>query len=472
MSDQCGLRRADAATGQTTNIDGTWCRYLSVAGQYLYAEPDDGVIYRCDLAAGNAKAGIGLVPRAGTIAADAEDVWTIDNSGKVYQTHVATGTTVAITVSLTLNKPATAMLSVGRFLYAAVGQGNTLWRISKDTGASLVIPTTSTDPAAAGFSTIAGIASDGGRLFVADYGPTSSNLKAITPTTPAPVATPASGPEVDLGLVTTITPGGVLAGEPYTGWGIGGVAVIGDAAFVADDTRIIRTNSTSGGMSVLAGERGSTSCQDGTIGSAARFTPEYTGIRLAGTDGRFLYVTDRCGLRRVNPANGETVTIDNTWYRYATVAGHHLYAENDWGTIYHYDLATGDARAGIGSVPKAGAIAADDDAVWIISGYGNILYRINLATGATTTVTDELPERASTMLSVGDYLYAALNSHTAGYGYNNLVRITKQTGQYQTVAGGSTYGSTDGGWMAARPIRRHRRHRLHRHRPHHQRPIH
>jgi hypothetical protein len=236
------------------------------------------------------------------------------------------------------------------------------------------------------------------------------------------------------GSVSTVTSAGALSGA-------NGVAVLGGFAFVADGARIIRVDPGSGAISVLAGSANSSGCADTPVGAAAQFWPD-GDVKVVGSDGRYVFVTDSCGLRRVDPVTGGTVTLTTAQYTSVTIAGHSLYAV-DGSSLYRYDLDTG-ILSRLGWAP-GGVIAADANQLWAVD--GSVLSRVDPTNGRTTTDTTNLPTYAGTppsaLLSAGDYLYAAPRGHAPGYG-STLIRIDKATGVWKPVAGVDAAGHVDG----------------------------
>jgi hypothetical protein len=244
---------------------------------------------------------------------------------------------------------------------------------------------------------------------------------------------PSTGPTLESGTLRSLTSAGALAPVAGRGLGVGGVAVVDNAVFAVDDTRIVGVGTGGGPVSVVAGVYGSSSCQDAASGSDVRFAGQYGGVRMAGTDGQYVYVIDQCGIRRVNPASGETATVDPHFYRAAAVSGQTIYAADDNGTLWSVSLPSGARSVLLGL--WAGALAADATGVWAMDRYSPAMYRIDVASHSMSVVTNRLAtgQIASSMLSAGDFVYAALRSPSEPHDYTNLVRIDKTTGTSKVI---------------------------------------
>ncbi len=209
---------------------------------------------------------------------------------------------------------------------------------------------------------------------------------------------------------------------------------------------------TTGKSTVLAGAT-TAGCIDAPVGADARFSSDADyPVLVAGSDGTYIYITDACGLRRVDPATGATSTITSDRYLSISIAGQKLYA---WGhagyrdMLYTWDLTTGTIlhwASPPGGIWGAVAIAADNTSVWIVGGNGDSLYRLNPVTSETTRVgTPPLgwaPTR--TLLSVGDYLYTTLGTQAFPDARTRLIRISKSDGSAELIAGQQTAGDADG----------------------------
>ncbi len=178
-------------------------------------------------------------------------------------------------------------------------------------------------------------------------------------------------------------------------------------------------------------------------------------VRVGASDDTFVYVIDYCGVRRIDPSTGATITITTEQFRAISIAGKKLYTWGNSGgssVLSTWDLTTNTRVSGFAPYLMywTYAIAADDSYVWMIHGDGDsrTLYRMNpvtyeyisvaylpLAGGGSTTA----------LLSVGDYLYANIGSKVEPNGHSNLVRIRKSDGASQLIAG--TIASPTSQWI-------------------------
>jgi hypothetical protein len=462
--DGCGVRRVNPLTGATTTIDTTRYRQGAVSGTTFYGA-SGALIYKIDLSnLGRPTSWVGLPTINGsvpTITVDSTTLWAIDAYGyNLYSVDLATRAITTATSNLAQASGQPVMISVGDWLYTAFrsavapNYNNTLVRINKYTHVPALVPLTGV-----AVSHIAGIATDGTSLFVEDYSTTASSIKTVTPTTETPFLATATSPEMGAGLVSTIVSSGLAtAASPQSTFG--GIAFIGSTMYAADGTRIVRVDQSTSTVTAVAGVLTSTSCVDAPEGASARFDPRYgTGITLVGADGTYLYVTDQCGLRRIEPGTGATSTIDTRVYAGATISGHMLYGDDLFGTFYKYDLATmtqpvlfRQPLIANGNTGNTYTLAADDDMLWALALGGSVLYAIYPATGDAVRITDNLlpsDQPASAMLSVGGHLYAAVRSSTNKSSYTKIISIEKATGAGTIVAGSDASGYVDGGYTNA-----------------------
>ncbi|MET8147894.1 DUF6923 family protein [Actinoplanes sp. NPDC049668] len=245
---------------------------------------------------------------------------------------------------------------------------------------------------------------------------------------PAVTAAPIPLSEMEAGELTTVTANGVLGPASDTN----GVAVLGGYAYLNKGTQLLKVNKASGASSVVAGVAGSASCQNGSTGDQVRFKAI---TRVVGADGRFVYLIDGCGLRRIDPATGAGSTIaaqpssTNPW-QHGTIAGKWLYLITTNAIISRFDLTSGSAPTLLYNNLISGynAIAADDTYLYGVGASNGSLYRIDPVTGTHTLITNtlnNLPIMA--MVSVGGYLYAAFRD-TYGSTALSIVRINKTDG--------------------------------------------
>ncbi|MEV4706448.1 hypothetical protein [Actinoplanes sp. NPDC049316] len=249
----------------------------------------------------------------------------------------------------------------------------------------------------------------------------------------------------------------------------GGVALLGDSAYVFSGNRLVRVNKASGAVTAVAGSATEQGCTDAP-GAAARFNgdtyPSHGGAIGAsiviGSDGHLLYVRDPgCGIRTVDPASGATGTLtdvagsdDSGLPRTVTVIGHTLYSsgwEDNWSssvhgdpTIHQRDLVTGQTTV-LATVPDGlDVIVADSKYVWAFGYFG--MQRVDRSTGERTQMdypfglsADDITDRGNgpfwdgQVVSVGDYLYFVIPGF---YDWDRIGRINKVTGERSEFAAG------------------------------------
>ena len=448
--DQCGLRRVDPTTGATITMVPMRFGSGTLVGTTFYGVSNGmSGLYRVDMTAGTTTFLSGIGDYGAPVAADANAVWLL-SSGSLKRFDLATHelTTLAI-MPTTMDNSDTTMISVGDYIYASAGAGPVtapmLLRISKTDGSTRLV---SGGGAATGQVTlnITGITTDGTKLFVSDSSAAGSWVKSITPSNPLPVAPIATAPVMDAGAVATVSRAGLSAAQ--------GVAVMGGAAFTADGNQIKRVDLATGAVSTLAGAAGDARCVDAAIGAESRFET-YAPVTVVGSDGTFVITRDQCGLRRVDPTTGATITMTGMRFGSGTLVGTTFYGvDNGMGGLYRVDMTAG-TRTRLSGIGGYGApVAADTNAVWLL--YSGSLQRFDLATGNLTTV-GALPvdvyAYATTMISVGNYIYTNGMFQSAQYPYpqyTGLVRISKADGSTQLIAGGLGAGHLDGVYTDAR----------------------
>ncbi|WIM95225.1 putative Ig domain-containing protein [Actinoplanes oblitus] len=456
--DECGLRRVDPATGATSTVgipqldyNYVYVKYGTVAGKYAYLVAETGTVYRYDLTSTDAKtypyvlSSTGYGYGANAIAADDTYLYGLrpyDNM--LYRINLATGERADL--ARLLVSDVYAMTSVGNYLYAAYrdmssnpARALTIVRISKTDGSKVLVAPSGTGTTA--LAGVVGIASDGTKLYLADRDTTGTWLRSLTSVTAPAVAAPATTPIMDAGSVSTITVNGALTG---TGPDTNGIALLGGFAYLNKGTQLVKVNKTSGAVTVVAGSAASTDCGNAALGADVRFAAQ---LRVIGSDGRFVYVYDECGLRRVDPATGGTSTVgvprldfNYLSVNYGTIAGNKAYLVATNGTIYRYELTSTET----GVYPYAlqaeyygaSAIAADDTYLYGLRYWDNMLYRINLATGERTEFARLLVSDVYAMTSVGNYLYAAYRDTATNSPARALtiVRISKTDGSKVLVS--------------------------------------
>ncbi|MBG0831872.1 hypothetical protein HS041_29615 [Planomonospora sp. ID67723] len=448
VTDGCGLRSIHASTGATSTLTSTYYNQVAVIGNTLYGYIDARwpSIDRYDLVTGTVHTLTSQVTYGGVMAGDENYLWLVSNS-TLYRIDRITGNVTTVTNSL--NASPTALLSVGGYLYLTARPYNApydgalaLMRVSKTDGARRLI---AGGGAGSGdlFYFPTGIATDGTKLYLADSGSRGTWLKSVSATSARSFSPAAAAPVLEAGAVNAVTETGALSAA-------NGVTVLGEDAFVADGYRIVRINKSTGVVTLLAGSATQSGCTDAASGSAARFTskPLDWGSplppKVVGTDGTLIYVTDGCGLRSIHASTGVTSTLTSTYYNQVAVIGNTLYGYIDarWPSIDRYDLVTGTFRTLTYSAPSGRVMAGDENYLWLVS--NSTLYRIDRATGGSTTITTSLPSLPFTgALLAGDYLYGAAQYWESGISYYQVYRISK-TGAVTLVHTGRLLGLING----------------------------
>ncbi|GAA2657483.1 hypothetical protein GCM10010436_88760 [Paractinoplanes durhamensis] len=425
ITDLCGVRRIDPGTNAVTSFfsNGNYSfrtASVAIAGQTMYVVDNWwGYLDKIDLNSGvNTRVGADRDQRYfGAVAADDKYIWMV-NSNTLFQINPENGAFVnSWPVNVNGNAPS-ALLSVGDYLYASQYTSGdtypTIIRITKASGASTLVTGGS-------LTDITGIASDGEALYVADNAG-GSRIWTVTEDEPFQFDPPATRPIMGNGFVQPVTSGGALSGA-------NGVAVVGGSSYTAQGDQVVKVDNTTGEVSVVAGKPATSvsACQSGT--NVIFNTSSGTRLRVVGSDGRFVYITDLCGVRRIDPGtNAVTSFFSNGNYSFRTasvaIAGQTMYVvDNWWGYLDKIDLNSGvNTRVG-GQQRYFAAIAADDNYIWMVN--SDTLFQINPENGAfvnswPVNVNGNAP---SALLSVGDYLYAS--QYTSGDTYPTIIRITK-----------------------------------------------
>jgi RHS repeat-associated protein len=232
--------------------------------------------------------------------------------------------------------------------------------------------------------------------------------------------------------------------------GANGIAVVGQSAVVANGYQLMRVDRTSGAVSVLAGSSSGSSCTDAPDGAGAQFSGgnsyPLSPLRVIGGDGTFAYVADGCGLRRVDPTSGATLTLNSMRNTWTSITGQYVYGRSN-NTIYRWDLTTGTSKTISTSAPS-GQVVGDATNVWIIHAGTRAVHRMAVDTGTSVMLTNQLPLPATSdatptaVLSVGDYLYLNVNNGTSYF--PSLARINKTSGFMEVIAGSGVAGYADG----------------------------
>jgi RHS repeat-associated protein len=378
--------------------------------------------------------------------------------------------------SLTGTSPELALL--GGYVYTSSSTDNDLVQIPTSSGNGTVTAAriagtgsrgwadgTGTD---AWLNQVAGIASDGTDLWVADGG--NHRLREVTAGTALPAAQIAnSEANIANGQViafagsgsTSITDGfGRTAGLGYAG----GSVVVGGVDYLTARTAIRAVDVHTGRVSTLAGAPSAQGCAPSADPAAARFT----NLQGIDSDGHYLYAVDeQCAqLLRVSLATGATSVVSNfqqgnllTGVTFG--ADGKLYVVGSGIGLQQVDPQTGVSQA-FGPTDGAYGITSDATYLWL----SDVVYcgattspcytgleRVKISDQTTTTFAVDPPTAHSLLgtqlVSAGSYLYAT------DYGDNDVVQFVKPVGTSGVpvstiVAGTSTAGDLDGLGTAAR----------------------
>jgi streptogramin lyase len=196
--------------------------------------------------------------------------------------------------------------------------------------------------------------------------------------------------------------------------------VLGGSSYTAENTRIMVDNVTRA-VSVLAGSTTTSStCLSAASGAEAQFNLS-APLRVVGADGRFVYTTDGCGIRRIDPTTGAVSSLTTTGSftsnrQNTAIAGQHMYViNNSTGGIKKIDLASGASTTfpvtvGTANVGLAGSIAADAEHIWVIN--GPTLYKIKATDGTATIITAQGNQNITGIATDNTKLYTTDNTTT------------------------------------------------------------
>jgi RHS repeat-associated protein len=362
------------------------------------------------------------------------------------------------------------LLATRDYLYGATAGNTGLIRYSKADLSFVVIagrlPTASAPGYAEGtgpdawFSSVAGIATDGTNLFVADSG--NHRLRMGAPGTAASGQLPPGSTaalNVNPGQVTTLAGSGTNADVDGTGSGasfsnLSGPVVVGGYAYVGAGTAIRKIQLSTGTTSTLAGSLTASAYVDSPTASLVRFPY----IQDMTTDGTYLYTVSGATLsnyrnvRRTSLTTGATSTLFQSTNDLSAIAygpGGFLYAMraaeagccgNSFGHIFKIDPANGTSTDIL--PPTTGftlyGLTADATSLWTVktTSGGFTLQQVDPTTGVMTAVGSSNGSNAARLASSQSYIYAALG--------NQVRRISKADGSWVNVAGTTASGFADG----------------------------
>ncbi|WP_438873099.1 hypothetical protein, partial [Paractinoplanes toevensis] len=429
-TDACGIRRIDPTTKAVTSltVSGNFSsRIASVAigGQYLYAvDNTNGGLTKIDLDSGASTLINSSI--SGAIAANDTRVWVL-NGTVLLEIDRSSGNAYTVSTSVATNghTPTAMLYGAGDLYFGQWNPGDVypiFMRVSTVGGNTTVV-------AASGFENITGISADRDQFYVTDLTADGASLKRVQPAAAYAYPAPADDPVMEAGSLSQRSDTNKLGGA-------NGVAVIGNTTYTADGNRIVKIGNSSGTATPLTGKETATdSCRSFPNDTAAQFRTDYAPLKVVGTDGRFIYATDACGIRRIDPttkAVTSLTTSGNFSSRVASIsiAGRYLYAvDNSYGGLTRVDLNTG--ASAVLDPSLTGAIAADRDYVWVIN--NDRLIRFDPASRVSKSIAPvaTVGRNPTALLSVGGYLYA--NLWRTGDTYPLLIRIDKNTGYEKLI---------------------------------------
>jgi RHS repeat-associated protein len=470
------IRRVDLTDGSVSTLSSDASNIPSPRGitaasdGYLYVTTDSSnAVRRYDTSSGN-----GTVVRTsgtmGAIGADETHLYVITGNA-IEQIALSDYSVVTLVSGLNISK--SALVVAGDFIYGAADGRDYLKRWSKSDGSESVVAGSGLRydlqhgilggfadgvENEAWFRPIAGLASDGSKLWIVDR--LNYVLRSASPATPLPKGlTPFADEGIDISAPVVVPidvtledhDGNPFNNDPLTFSDVKDVVVIGGTAYVANRDAIYAVALSTGNAELLAGIPGTVGCSDSPDPSAATFD-----INKMTTDGYWLYVfnnhdTYECDgdwsggtqlqLRRVSTVSGAVSPI-------AVVAGYDDLTVGPDGRVY---VATGFKNsalvrwidpvsaktANIAPVDYTSynatddAVAADGSTIWMVNrelGLGHMqrLWRFDLPDYAETMVVEGYPSNRR-MLSAGSQLLH--------YGGSTLGLGDKDDGDWHPISG-------------------------------------
>lgn len=518
----CGLRRTIIATGATSTIAATTSlRSIAFAGDGTLYGTNGTQLVRVDLTTGavtgvNVDVGPDINGRStGGVASDGPTVYfqVLDNSNldnsinrRIVAYTPGTGaSSILVTDDNMLMGPLAAS---GGFVYASrkttgcTGNScaSTTPQCDGDFSGCLIdrprlvaVPTTGgsfTGLAGAGtgfsegtgtdawFRDIAGLASDGSSVFVADTG--NNRLRRVAGVAPLPTGQPAwtgTASTVALGQVRTFAGNGTATTSPGVGTGAGlnrasAVTYAGGYAYVGTADAIVKISTADGTATILAGAPGQRSIVNADTGAASRIG----SVSDLVNDGRYLYFLDGGMIRRTSLQTGATSLVGALNASYSLFSG---LAIGPDGTLYAINRSLGVSAIN----PISGAVTGfttftepygcagytDDitaDATFLyvtevyegcLSGPKNLrIFKVSLADKTTTSLPVDPSgyKMGAALTAAGDSLYVGYQPVNTSGATDvtlpwRLVRVPKAGGTASLVAGSALSGNQDGVGSAA-----------------------
>ncbi|ROP28170.1 intein/intein [Couchioplanes caeruleus] len=391
----CGLREVNPNTGSTRKINARANPHSVIAGPNLYTLDSAGKIWRYNLSTRQPTPLFTDMTVMGTLAADSSFVWAFNNNDGMLHRLDPSGKTETKTFPIP-EKSAYTALSAGNYIYYT-DSSNVLRRISKIDGSLRIIAGDGAHDDDLLFS-VMDIASDNGRLYVAD----EHGLHRITVANRNYAPTPPLGPAENSGNLTRID---VMHGDRW------GITVLRGMAYTAERSKITWTNIFHPADTGTVAGGDDSGCMDGNSGALSSFSR----ASIVGNDGVLIYVADDvCGLRAVNPDTGSTRTLRAPANMRSVIARKYLYTLDSSGTLYQYGLESGVTNVVGRDIAISSLLTADSSAAWLINGRTLTKLSLSDTDGKLSTTPIGTPDTITTGLA-----YQVMGAHIASAG--NLI---------------------------------------------------
>jgi hypothetical protein len=227
---------------------------------------------------------------------------------------------------------------------------------------------------------------------------------------------------------------------------------LGGIVYVSDDRSVFAVDPNTGSVFDLMNPSGTSSYDCSSLDGSSGATSKLSGAGGITSDASWLYVADYCGLRRINPATGATVTVSGLGstgaYASGVAAGADGYIYVLRGSqVLQVDPITGDYSdfAHLPSGDSGYGLTADADALYIndSSASEHRIARVSLADGSVSTLVSDPALGFGNLQSIGDYIYAGAWGTSAQH-VGFLRRYSKANDSWVNVAGSGYYGQVDG----------------------------
>jgi YD repeat-containing protein len=280
-------------------------------------------------------------------------------------------------------------------------------------------------------------------------------IALVAQATPAAAQQPGLTTTLNIGTGATTTFAGSGSNANVDGTGtaasfkaLGGIAVVGGAAYVNTDSYIRKIDVTTAQVTTLAGNPNLGGCTDGSSGTQSSFNSSATSL---DTDGTYLFTATNCAggrVRKTAVATGATSTITSlsnaSYLTYGPDGFLYVTEGGSSPSVFRVDPTSG-ATTTFATLPSdvagAFAITSDASALWVVAtttGSTQRLYKLTLPGAVVSLFASGSDFSLSGFTSAGDYLYGA-----AGNANANVIRqYTKATGAWSNVSGAGTASQT------------------------------